>query len=614
MLRRRIEFLKRCFKYGSVACLLTAIFTAFQVLFLNPYLLAFLKDVLVIFLYTIFLYSIFSAPLIFLFIPSFIIFSKISTKYVNEKNLALLFFWIYFSYIIFLSLLNGILDRNLYNVPLSFSKKIILFLIAFFIAGVIVLFFRYLSKRIISFKQRTAYLLIFLAAVFALLAIKVGENRKSDYNFDKTKITCLAGGKVLLIGIDGASLDILIPMVYNGRLPNIKNLIKEGSYGILRSEDLMLSHPIWTTIVTGKSRTQHGILGFCVFKWPFMDNCIRLLPSYNYMNTRLFERFQRHGFGGSPPYLSSMRYCKALWNILTDCGKRSGIVDFRATYPAEKVNGFIVSDHYVRLIGKISGKSYDIISAAVSLSRLPLDENIVYPASILPTIPKIIRTDFSLDYFGKVNFDDLEEGVKSLYITDQLNADIAKSFFKQFDTDFSAVYFDSIDAACHKYWPYTYPWGTREKQHTKFHNIVERIYEFTDKLIGEVLENIGKDATVIIVSDHGYGSITEKSHWHKKEGVFIIKGPNILNKGWIQENSIYDITPTILYLMGLPIARDMKGKVILGVFDEEYRKNRPLRFINTYEAKDKIISHSIKPRPEFEDLHRQRLKALGYIN
>jgi len=94
--------------------------------------------------------------------------------------------------------------------------------------------------------------------------------------------------------------------------------MQEGSCGILRSEVPRRSPAIWTTIVTGKNRREHGIDDFIV---------------------HLGE-----GAEGSVPVTSNIRRVKALWNILTENGVSVGVVNWWATWPAEEVDGFIISD------------------------------------------------------------------------------------------------------------------------------------------------------------------------------------------------------------------------------------------------------------------------------
>ena len=59
------------------------------------------------------------------------------------------------------------------------------------------------------------------------------------------------GSPVWLIGVDGATWDLIRPMVARGELPNIASLIEAGAHGELLSEAPMISPALWATISTG---------------------------------------------------------------------------------------------------------------------------------------------------------------------------------------------------------------------------------------------------------------------------------------------------------------------------------------------------------------------------
>ena len=122
--------------------------------------------------------------------------------------------------------------------------------------------------------------------------------------------------KVLLIGIDGATWEIIDRLLGEGKLPTIKSLIDSGVRSPLETLKPTLSPAIWTTIVTGKLPDNHGILGFDGVPGLTM----RTLPT------------------------SQMRKTKAVWNILSDIKGTVGFINWWCTWPAEKVSGFIVSD------------------------------------------------------------------------------------------------------------------------------------------------------------------------------------------------------------------------------------------------------------------------------
>jgi predicted AlkP superfamily phosphohydrolase/phosphomutase len=130
---------------------------------------------------------------------------------------------------------------------------------------------------------------------------------------------------VLLVGIDGASLRVAQPMLVDGRLPHLAQLAREGVSGPLRSRLPLASPRIWNTIVTGKQPEKHGIRSFVRREGDHLE----LL-------------------------LSSDRHTHALWNIASDAGLKSGVVNFWNTHPPERIDGVMVSDHL--LVSEVEGR------------------------------------------------------------------------------------------------------------------------------------------------------------------------------------------------------------------------------------------------------------------
>src|SRR5262249_20595189 len=115
--------------------------------------------------------------------------------------------------------------------------------------------------------------------------------------------------------LDGADWEIVDRLASAGRLPNLGRLKREGAWGVLRSEEPLLSPIVWTTIATGRPPADHGIIGF------------------------LTERN-----GRTEPVRSDERKVRAFWNVASDLGVPVGVVGWYASWPAEPVRGFLVSD------------------------------------------------------------------------------------------------------------------------------------------------------------------------------------------------------------------------------------------------------------------------------
>ena len=142
------------------------------------------------------------------------------------------------------------------------------------------------------------------------------------------------GPRVLLIGIDGADMRIVDRLVGEGKLPNFARLKREGAWGPLRSVEPLLSPLVWTSIATGRRPQDHGVFDF-----------VEITPD-----------------GEPTPITSTRRLVPALWNLAGRYGRNAGFIGWYASYPAEEVRGFIVSDrvafHQVKSDRATRGATY----------------------------------------------------------------------------------------------------------------------------------------------------------------------------------------------------------------------------------------------------------------
>ena len=122
-----------------------------------------------------------------------------------------------------------------------------------------------------------------------------------------------------MVGLDGADWQIAGPLMAAGKMPNLSRLQREGSWCDLRTITPTLSPLLWTSIATGKPPDQHGIVDFLV-------------------------RDRRTG--QKVPIASTFRKTKALWNIFSDAGRTADFIAWWATWPAETINGHMISDRF----------------------------------------------------------------------------------------------------------------------------------------------------------------------------------------------------------------------------------------------------------------------------
>ena len=124
--------------------------------------------------------------------------------------------------------------------------------------------------------------------------------------------------RVYVIGLDGATWDILDPLIEQGKLPVFKKLKENGAWSRLRTFEPTLSAVVWTSIATGKSMLKHGIVD-----WVFVNK----------------EKIQ-------VPYSSSEKRTPSIWEMMDEKGRRSVVLGWFVTDPPDAVKGVMVSDSF----------------------------------------------------------------------------------------------------------------------------------------------------------------------------------------------------------------------------------------------------------------------------
>ena len=274
--------------------------------------------------------------------------------------------------------------------------------------------------------------------------------------------------KVLLIGIDGATFSVINPMLKQGQLPQFKKLIDNGAHGILKSQNPMFSPIIWTSIVTGKTPQVHGIDGV-VFNEKFQEN-----------------------------YSSNNRKVQALWNIVGSFGKTVGFAGWWASWPAESVNGWIISD-WITLngYGHWSTKQ-EIITEHLTYPPSLVNES--RPFNVNPVQPPLDEIR-ELAEFSAEEMSELEVAQQPMlghplsilkfgYCTQRANEEMALYMLKKHPPDLTGIFLIAVDQVSHTFWHYYEPWkyaGVDHEKAVRLGHVIPNIYVHDDQYIARLL-------------------------------------------------------------------------------------------------------------------------------
>ena len=358
--------------------------------------------------------------------------------------------------------------------------------------------------------------------------------------------------KVLLIGWDAADWKVITPLLDQGLMPSLDDFINHGVMGNIATLQPILSPMLWNSIATGKRASKHGIHGF-------------MEPDTQ--------------TGGVRPVSSTSRKVKALWNILTQRGYKTHVLGWFAGHPAEPINGVSVSDLFPHAVAQID-KPWPLPEGAVhpaslrdTFAKLRMHPAEVTEAAILPWIPRAGEIDQEKDK-GLASF--------AKILSENCSIHNAATWILQHEAwDFLAVYYNGIDHFCHGFMHFHPPQmeGIPDDKFEIYKDVVNNAYRFHDMMLETLVTLAGPDATIILVSDHGFHSDHLRPRGipkepagpavqHRQFGIVCMKGPHIKQDERVYGATLLDVTPTVLTLFGLPVGEDMDGRVLVQAFEE----------------------------------------------
>ena len=284
--------------------------------------------------------------------------------------------------------------------------------------------------------------------------------------------------RLLIIGLDGATWDVLKPLAAQGCLPTIKRLIATGSQARLISTIPPITGAAWTSLATGLNPGKTGVLDFLNRR----DSSYKL-----YVTTS--QDFQRRAF----------------WDIASKSGYRVGIVNYPMLYPTYPINGFMVS-------GVGSLKYFDI----------------TYPKHLHRIIDEVAQ-GYSVDFdIWNPKYDDEVLFIKDLVEHLEKRIRVICHLMQEEPWDVFVAVYSCTDWILHAFWKHfdnTYPNHDPEKAKQFMKGFV-KFWKKVDSALSKMLKLAGPQTTTFLVSDHGFGPLRGTFNvltWLRRKGFLVMK-------------------------------------------------------------------------------------------
>jgi predicted AlkP superfamily phosphohydrolase/phosphomutase len=287
--------------------------------------------------------------------------------------------------------------------------------------------------------------------------------------------------KVLVIGLDGATFDLLRPWMAEGHMPNLKQLIDSGASGDLESTFPPLTAAAWVSFATGSNPGRHGLFDFV---------------------------FPRNGSYEVLVANPKLRSAEPMWSIASRHSKRVAIISVPMTYPPEPVNGVMLS---------------------CFMTPGPSSEYAYPPELKQELVEHGLRFETSVS--EKHRSGDVGKFLAEVAESTRHRVETVLYLMNSRPWDLFEFVFQSTDLLQHELWRLVDPTHPRhsDSETAQYLDAFKAHYDLLDKYLGRMIEAAGTECDVMVMSDHGFGRVTHLfyvNNWLLDHGYLVRKrGP-----------------------------------------------------------------------------------------
>ncbi|MEM9404616.1 MAG: alkaline phosphatase family protein [Acidobacteriota bacterium] len=403
-----------------------------------------------------------------------------------------------------------------------------------------------LQRRPYGVRSRTGFLFLSLMATYVVVERREAFRPRPEVTPRATVIEDTDRPSLLVVGVPGATLDAVLPMSQQNQLPFLSRLLDEGTHGRLETLSPTRPRPLWTSLATGRYPYRHGVVSTTLFPAPFAGASeeLRLTP--------IGIGFSRWGVS-EPLERPARSRTLALWEMV----ERLGVDSTRVGWP-------------------LGGRSLPTAPPNEETTRLELEwldlaaeaRQLVEPSlrsdrTRVATLRPVLR-----DTPGRAHF-----------ISLQGMASVTRAFYG----GWAAVHLD----------------GSQSERDLAAARVVTGYYATLDSLIEQLWNDLPEPRLIAVVSPYGtrapngldqvLASVQPQRavRGHRSggpDGLFVLHGPGVRPGHFLSDAEITDVAPTLLYALGLPVARDLDGRTLTEAMTDEQLARKALTFVPSYET------------------------------
>jgi hypothetical protein len=430
-----------------------------------------------------------------------------------------------------------------------------------------------LSRRPYGRRSRWGLTLMAALSVIAMVERREAYHPGQDPAPRPAAVEAGQRPKLWVVGIDTATMDAILPLAGQGRLPFLATVLQNGAYGRLSSLVPTRRDALWATLATGKYPFKHGITGRRSYPARFLAPGAEL---------HLFPAgiaFQRWGtLGAGPlPSTTAKREALALWEILPRLGVPAGVVGWPATEPGDGEASFALAEGYF-------GEPPTPASAwprdwPEAPRPDPNEAGRQVRLRFGPRIPTSLRTAAEGDLWRQVAALALAGAspkVDAVFLFLPGLREVSQRWFG----GFNAVQFEG------------------RQDDGASHTAAERValyYEQLDDLLAAAWARSPGPKRLVVVSAYG---VNPKGGWMRQlapgalagefqggpDGALLLYGDGIRPNSLITGARLVDVAPTLIYGLGFPVSRELDGQVLTAAFGQEFLARNPVAFFPSYEG------------------------------